>query len=442
MPFFPQPPVQGIQQSDPTQSIQAMQPGLTPLMFAQRQAVAPPAFGDMLKYQQQRALGEALMADSNTGPVRTAMEGAGRLGNKLTGAYMANKGLEMESEAKAEMSKWIGKVLSDPNADMSEIGRTLMASGDPQYAAMGKDLFLKSIPEYDTAEHVGTNPETGRPEYFRYGKDGSHLWSGVTPAAKPEDVNGVAVDMWGVPTGSVLPQDPNKPFTTGQGGSPVANQDYQNYEINKAAAGRSSVNVNMPPQQKAFDEALGKQQAERYSGYLTQSDTAQNQLNMLDVLETNLATAPFRGPAAGLLTSATRLTNSLGISDTDTSGAEAAAAMSNQFAMLMRNPAGGAGMPGAMSDADRKFLVQTVPSLSNSPTGATQLIGVMRKLNQRKIEYARMAAEYVEKNGKLDTGFERAASEYVEKNPLFAPAKTTTAKPAGTTRGVPWEIVP
>ena len=40
-----------------------------------------------------------------------------------------------------------------------------------------------------------------------------------------------------------------------------------------------------------------------------------------------------------------------------------------EFALELRNPSGGAGMPGAMSDADRNFLASIPPSLANTKEG-------------------------------------------------------------------------
>ena len=98
---------------------------------------------------------------------------------------------------------------------------------------------------------------------------------------------------------------------------------------------------------------------------------------------------------------------------------QAATALANEMALELRNPAGGAGMPGALSDKDREFLVSMVPGLSTSPEGRKQITNTMRKLAQRDQEVARMAREYRQKNGSLNEGFYQKLQDYSNANPLF-----------------------
>lgn len=97
---------------------------------------------------------------------------------------------------------------------------------------------------------------------------------------------------------------------------------------------------------------------------------------------------------------------------------EGLTAFSNRLALTVRNPAGGAGMPGAMSDADRQFLVSTVPGLARTEAGNALLIAVMQKQLERKIEISRMAVEYFEKNKSM-AGFEDLIAEFAQNNRMF-----------------------
>lgn len=188
------------------------------------------------------------------------------------------------------------------------------------------------------------------------------------------------------------------------------------------AAGRPVTNVNTA-QEKKFDEKVGEVQGERYAEIVKGADSARNKMQMLQALGPALADAPFTGAGAEALTNATMLMKQFGISEADTSGAELARSLTNQMTLMNRNPAGGAGMPGAMSDADREFLKSTVPGLSNTAGGAQKMVDLALKLEQRKVEVADIAQQYIEANGKLDSGFDKAVKAYAEKNPLFAPAQ-------------------
>lgn len=108
---------------------------------------------------------------------------------------------------------------------------------------------------------------------------------------------------------------------------------------------------------------------------------------------------------------------------------EAAQALSGEIALELRNPSGGAGMPGAMSDADRQFLVNMVPGLATTPEGRMLMLDTARRLATRDMEVARIAREYRKRNGSIDEGFYGELARFSEKNPLFQQAPATS-KPA------------
>lgn len=99
---------------------------------------------------------------------------------------------------------------------------------------------------------------------------------------------------------------------------------------------------------------------------------------------------------------------------------EAAQALSGEMALELRNPSGGAGMPGAMSDSDRNFLAKMVPGLEATPDGRKLIIDTSKKLAQRDQVVAKMARAYRTKNGSLNEGFYDELATYSAANPLFA----------------------
>jgi hypothetical protein len=133
---------------------------------------------------------------------------------------------------------------------------------------------------------------------------------------------------------------------------------------------------------------------------------------------------------------------SLGIDiDPNLPAKEAAISLSGQMALELRNPAGGAGMPGAMSDADRQFLQNMTPNLAQSREGRKLIIETARKTAKREQEVARMAREYRTKNGSLDEGFFQMLDSYSQENPLFIfnvkTPQEAMALPSGTTFRTP-----
>lgn len=112
--------------------------------------------------------------------------------------------------------------------------------------------------------------------------------------------------------------------------------------------------------------------------------------------------------------------NSLGLKvDKNLPNKEAAQSMSREIALSLRNPAGGAGMPGALSDSDRNFLSSMTPDIGQTAAGRKQIIGAGVAVEQRNQQVADFARKYEAKYGKLDNGFYSQLSAWSNANPLF-----------------------
>src|SRR3546814_10728693 len=139
----------------------------------------------------------------------------------------------------------------------------------------------------------------------------------------------------------------------------------------------------------------------------TAATSSNARLDRLGQLLENVATgktAPTTQAIKAVAKSAGFDLEAFGITD-DVGPAEAAAALSNQMALELRNPAGGPGMPGAMSDSDRDFLRTMEAGIEQTPQGRKLMIETQKRINDRNIEIARMSRNYRKKNGRLDEGF-------------------------------------
>jgi hypothetical protein len=184
-------------------------------------------------------------------------------------------------------------------------------------------------------------------------------------------------------------------------------------------------------QESEFNKAVGKELGGQYSD-LMKSDFAApatiGKYQRLGSLLGQVNTGKFKGTTTELKAAAKSLgfdLNSMGVGD-DVAPAQAARALSNQLALELRNPAGGAGMPGALSDKDREFLVQSLPTLESDPGAVGKMIEYRVKLAQREQKVARMARDYRKKNGKFDEGFFDELQDWSEKNPMFSGEKGAT----------------
>ena len=151
---------------------------------------------------------------------------------------------------------------------------------------------------------------------------------------------------------------------------------------------------------------------------------------MRELLDSGLQT----GALAKLSKSAKSFVQSL-FPDTEIEGlaeAEVFNAISNQLALLIRNPDSGMGLPGATSNRDLSFLIESVPNLGTSVEGNKLLLDVYDKMynlqvdvmgEQRRIikanngvpplDLEEQLASFVETNFKLDDEFkEKLQGDY------------------------------
>jgi hypothetical protein len=194
---------------------------------------------------------------------------------------------------------------------------------------------------------------------------------------------------------------------------------YRQFSIDRARAGASNVSVNNP-QESAFEKEFGKALAEQYQGFMKADTAAASKLASLQRLESLLRASGSTGPVGPALVSAKSLLKQLGVPVDDTTDfASAARALSNKMSLDARSTADGGGMPGAMSDKDREFLVAMTPGIDKLPNANAILIETQRRLAQREREVARMAREYRSRNKRFDEGFFDLVRKYADDNPLF-----------------------
>ena len=302
--------------------------------------------------------------------------------------------------------------------------------------------FAKQLPEGDRAAFM-VNPNAYIQERNKKYVVGGSLVSGAggppiyEAPRKMEFVNGVAVDPYKTAAGSVLPQDPNKPFSIGPDMKPVPNAPFQNYEINKAAAGRPNVNstvINAGP--KAFDTELGKMDAEKIGEFRKNAEAGQNMLGTVSNLRDAISKGVYSGGLANQKEAAANLINGItGITPTNLPGsqlfnAEASKLVLDSIKLLGANP----------SNADREFINKTVPQLATSPQARDQLISYLEQKANKNIELYKRADSYARQNKGLG-GFDylggsaKKITSDAEYNAL--PSGTEFIGPDGVTRRKP-----
>ena len=260
--------------------------------------------------------------------------------------------------------------------------------------------FAQQLPESDRAAFM-VNPNAYIQEMNKKYVVGGALVGGrggqpiYEAPKKMEFVNGVAVDPYKTPAGSVLPQDPNKPFSIGLDMKPVPNAPFQNYELSRTVMGRPNVNstvINAGP--KAFETELGKLDAEKLGEFRKNAESGQSMLGTVQNLREAVKKGVYSGGLADQKTAVANLINGItGVTPKALPGsqlfnAEASKLVLDSIKMLGANP----------SNADREFINKTVPQLATSPEARDALINYLEQKASKNIDLYKRADSFARQN--------------------------------------------
>ena len=134
----------------------------------------------------------------------------------------------------------------------------------------------------------------------------------------------------------------------------------------------------------------------RNTSFQNSAALRQKTKQMQELLDSGLQT----GALAGLTKSAKSFVQSF-FPDVEISGlkeAEVFGALSNQLALLVRNPKSDMGLPGATSNRDLSFLISSVPNLEMSVAGNKLLLELYDKAHQLKVSVMNEQARIIKAN--------------------------------------------
>jgi hypothetical protein len=187
-------------------------------------------------------------------------------------------------------------------------------------------------------------------------------------------------------------------------------------EMARAGAGGTTVSTTLPPQENAYDKGLGEWAVKTYTGVQDAAASASDQIANLGRMEVLMNDPNFRsGTGTDAVVSMQKLVEALGGNPADVGSIEAFRAASTQAVMAQLGGSLGAGF----SNADRDFIMGMTANLDNSIPGNRMIIEAQKRIAQRKIELARLADEYIAKNGRLDQNWPQTMRTYAEAYPLF-----------------------
>lgn len=290
-------------------------------------------------------------------------------------------------------------------------------------------------------------------DMYKYANDGSKREAGnyyVNP------MNGQTTFMPKIPEGATITQDGRIIPMPGASDTNAAYKGAETLATERAKAGLDTVSIPMPdgstrtvrrdqaasllggqaapagfgvsqsPADRTYADDAAKLAGEQYKQMQNAGMLAPGQIAKYQQLGQMLADhdgGKLSSTALGIAQTA----NSLGLKiDKNLSNKEAAQKLTNELALALRNPSGGEGMPGAMSDADREFLMKSVPNMSQSAEGRNKMIQIQVGLLQRQQKVAEMARKWQQRGGRIDAtdpqgrSFQDMLQKWANENPMFA----------------------
>jgi hypothetical protein len=258
---------------------------------------------------------------------------------------------DFDESGAAIPQRTVPAVPGDRNAAMA------MLLKNPDTAGVGMQLAMQGMtpskfgntPHYDQAGRAFVLDEQGNTKYL----------GDIKARDKAElSPSGVAYNPYNLQPGTVMP-DPNKPFAVGQNGAAVPNIPYQQYEIGKAHAGASNVNVKTDVK---TGESLAGQIGPMMAASKGSAQGAVQQMDVANRIDSAINGGKlYTGPGAKLRMGLAQVGETLGVSGKDTreklQNTRTAIQSLAQFSLTGRSALKGQGQ---ISDFEGKLLERAV----------------------------------------------------------------------------------
>lgn len=352
--------------------------------------------------ERRRAMAQALMSPSRKQEVRHPLIAAANFAHDAAGTFQNWRADRMEKQRRDALISTLSGGQAPQGVDPGVWGGFVQANPEEAMGALLQGQMSQSQAE---AERQAA--------WEMWQRQQDYLRANPEPA-KPTD------DM----------REYEAAVQQGYGGT------IQDWIMDTKRAGASQTNIDMKGA-GAWETESAKLFAKRYDEMTTQAAKAQEMLGLYDIAAQALDSGLRTGAMGSGEQALRQFGVYLGIGDADkVAGGELLSAVTNRMALMMRNPDSGMGMPGAVSDRDLTFLKEAQIGLDRSPEGNRQMLEAFRKIEQRKIEIAQLADQYIMEHGRMDPSFNQYVREYAKANPLF-PEPTGQATPPQSEIDIP-----
>lgn len=177
-------------------------------------------------------------------------------------------------------------------------------------------------------------------------------------------------------------------------------------DYKKSLRPQNSTTVNVG-HEKSYDKEVGKQFAKEFVQTQQLGAKANNAINQLQVLDKTLDDPNlYTGAGGPAVLGLKKAAQAFGVKVKGVGSGELVSNISKKIALSFKDD-----LPGPLSNADRDFLVQMAPGLSNSPEGNRLIIKMGLLQRQYELDLANSARTYASANGRLDAGFYSARAQ-------------------------------
>ena len=349
----------------------------------------------------RRILGQQLMQQgSSSAPVRTPLQGLGRLSSALIGAYLQKGAIDRQVAREDERTQQIMGMIPE-NAD-PRLRAFAAANPDAFANAIGTSMLQPTSTVFTQDTGGGTiygtqmtNPLSGQI---------SQNVSGFAAKPKPQATQIITL---------INPNDPTD-FVTGDKNSSEIKTALATNKYQIPSKSGTNVNINNKTESVAKQEAA-KNGIEQIGALQKEVSSERDLVGRLDISLALLEGDTETGPLTQLITPFKSLGKQLGfLNDEQIKNLSNTEILRAAFAYQiprMRVPGSG-----ATSDFEARLFTQATANMSNTPEANKVLILGMKKLAQRKREILELKEKYFQKNNNL-LGF--ANFEEENSKPIF-----------------------
>lgn len=358
----------------------------------------------------QSYMGARDLAGANaekTALMQQRKDAMGAENEKLAGLLMGTPAMPMPTRLDDEGNSNAGLDIAAKAPDRQGAIAALMQSQDPSRQGMGLQMMLAQ--PKSALDYMGKlDPKDYTPESFAKFQQTLNP-SMLAPRVKNEFVNGQAVNPYETKAGTVIPQQlaPDSVVTRDAAGRLVPNDPVVQAKGQIAAASRPVTNVNLPPAEKAFQVETAKLDAKQLDEFRDNAMKAQSGLSRIGEMKRLNQEGVYSGTLAEGRTGVANFFNTLGVKfdDKKLGNSQEYIKHAKELTLSLLKEGVGASQ---ISNADLKFVNDTVPLLESSAEARTNLLNYIEGRLASSVDRFQRADQYARKNGGL-SGFDYAA---------------------------------